>query len=239
MNSMQEPESYSGVDYLELMQGARNYNRYLRDTVRKYAPAPGAGRILDFGAGADEFAEPLRALGFDVTALEPEPLLRSRLQAQRIPVIAGPAELPDNSISYAYTLNVLEHIEDDVGALRALRSKLAARATLLIYVPAFSVLYTSMAAKVGHLRRYTRKSLTAAVSAAGFDIEDVGYVDSLGFVASLLFKSFDNGSGSVSVRALRLYDRVAFPISRAIDVVARRWIGKNLLLIARRPAGPG
>lgn len=228
---MQQP-AYTGVDNLEVMQEAVNYNRYLLNTVRKYAPA--RARVLDFGAGGGQFAAPLKAQGMDVTALEPDQLLQQRLRAQGLPVVGSLDELPNGSFDYIYTLNVLEHIEEDAAVLRSLREKLTNGGRLLIYVPAFPVLYTSMDAKVGHVRRYTRECLMTTVIAAGFQIDRVAYADSLGFFATLAFKLSGNKQGNVSLGALKLYDRAIFPISRALDLISRRWLGKNLLLIATR-----
>jgi SAM-dependent methyltransferase len=234
MSSMQQQQAYGGADNLEVMSEAENYNRYLLDLVRSHARRD--GRVLDFGAGSGQFAVPLAELGFDVTALEPDDALRGRLRG-RVAAVADPDELTDQSFQCIYTMNVLEHIPDDVAALRRLRAKLASPGILLIYVPAFRLLYTSMDAKVGHIRRYTRGSLVAAVRAAGFAVERCAYVDSLGFFATLLFKVTDNGRGDINRRALRLYDRAIFPVSRIIDRVTGRWFGKNLLLIARPDPG--
>ena len=231
MSSVEHDPGYSGVENLEVMQEAVTYNRFLLDAVRSRAPR--AGRVLDFGAGGGQFAVPLAQLGFDVTALEPDERLRSRIAAGGVRAVAGPDELPAASLDYIYTLNVLEHIQDDVAALRELRSKLKAGGSVLIYVPAFPILYTSMDAKVGHVRRYTRKTLVAAVRTAGFTIERVAYVDSLGFFATLVFKLVGGSGGEINRSALKFYDRVLFPISRIIDRAAQRWFGKNLLLIAR------
>lgn len=230
--STRPTEAYTGVDNLEVMQEAVNYNRFLLDTVRKYAPP--RARVLDFGAGSGQFAGPLKEQGMDLTALEPDQLLQQRLRARELRVVGSTQELPDGSLDYIYTLNVLEHIEDDAAALLSLYSKLTATGKLLIYVPAFPVLYTSMDAKVGHVRRYTRDVLVARVSAAGFKIERVAYADSLGFFATLLFKLVGNKDGGVSLGALKLYDRAVFPLSRALDLVAQRWLGKNLLLLASK-----
>jgi SAM-dependent methyltransferase len=229
---MQEREAYTGVENLEVMQEAKNYNRYLLNLVRAHAP-PG-GRMIDFGAGGGTFALPMAAAGFDVTAVEPDNLLRGRLQDRKLKVAADVSNLADQSFAYVYTLNVLEHIEDDVGALRQLQAKLILGGRMLIYVPALPILYTSMDAKVGHVRRYTRATLLTSVRAAGFDVERVKYVDSIGFVATLLFKMTNNQDGNVNRTALKAYDRFVFPISRAVDLLARRWFGKNLLLIARK-----
>ncbi len=109
-------------------------------------------------------------------------------------------------------------------------------ARLLVYVPAFPVLYTSMDAKVGHVRRYKRDTLARSVTAAGFEIERVEYADSIGFFATLVFRLMDRGTGDINPRMLKLYDRVVFPLSRALDVLTHRWFGKNLVLVARNPA---
>lgn len=232
MSAPQPDPAYTGVENLEVMQDAVNYNRFLLDTVQRHAPR--RGRVLDFGAGAGQFAVPMSQLGFDVTALEPDERLRARITSAGVRAIGGPDELTDGSLQYVYSLNVLEHIDDDVGALSRLRAKLAPGGLLLIYVPAFPVLYTSMDAKVGHVRRYTRTTLVSAVRAAGFQVERVAYVDSLGFLATLAFKVVGDRGGEINPRALKVYDRAIFPLSRVIDKAAQRWLGKNLLLIARR-----
>ena len=232
MSAQQADQRYTGVDNLDVMQDAVNYNRFLLNTVRDLAPP--SGRVLDFGAGGGQFAVPMTQLGFDVTALEPDDRLRSRIAAAGVRAIATPDELTDGSLAYAYTLNVLEHIEDDVGALRQLFAKLASGGRLLIYVPAFPVLFTSMDAKVGHMRRYTRRRLTAVVTASGFAIERVMYVDSLGFFATLAFRAIGDRGGEINPRALLLFDRLVFPLSRILDYAVHPWFGKNLLLVARK-----
>ena len=228
---MHSDEGFSGVENLEVMSEAENYNRYLLDVVRRYAP-PGQ-RVLDFGAGGGRFAVPLAQQGLDVTALEPDERLRESILSSGVAAVRGLEQLLDHHFGYIYSLNVLEHIPDDVAALRQLRLKLAPGGTLLVYVPAFPVLYTHMDAMVGHVRRYTRGSLTAAVRAAGFTIDRCTYADSLGFFATLLFKVVGDSSGNINRTALRLYDRAIFPLSQLVDTVTRRWFGKNLLLIAR------
>jgi SAM-dependent methyltransferase len=236
MTSAQSDPGYSGADNLEVMAEAENYNRYLLRTVQTHAPA--GARILDFGAGGGQFAVPLAQLGLNLTALEPDEGLRRKIADRGVAAVASPEQLPDASFQYIYTLNVLEHIGDDVAALRQLHAKLTPGGRLLVYVPAFPVLYTSMDAKVGHVRRYTRRTLVAAIQAAGFALDRVAYVDSLGFWATLAFKAVGDRSGDINRRALRLYDRVIFPLSRLLDALTHRWFGKNLLLIAHANPPP-
>lgn len=223
---------YTGVENLEVMREAKNYNRYLQTLVEHHGV--GARRVVDFGAGSGTFAIPCAAAGFDLTAVEPDDQLRALIVAAGIPAVADIDALPNDAFEYAYTLNVLEHIEGDADALRALSAKLTPGGRLFVYVPAFPVLFTSMDAKVRHIRRYTRQSLGDALDAAGFEVRTIRYVDSLGFAATLLFKAIDDGTGNVNRRLLRLYDRLAFPVSCALDTLTHRWFGKNLLALAQK-----
>ena len=225
-------EPYSGVENLEIMQEAENYNRYLLNTVLRHAPA--GARVLDFGAGNGEFAVPLSAQGFNLVAVEPDDFLRRGLGERGVTAASSTSGLANASFDYVYTLNVLEHIEDHEAALRQLHDKLKPGGRLLIYVPAFPILYSSMDARVGHIRRYTRRGLVAIVKAAGFDVATVAYVDSLGFLATLVFKWLGSKDGGVNRTALKAYDRAVFPLSRLLDFITRRWFGKNLLLLATR-----
>jgi SAM-dependent methyltransferase len=68
-------------------------------------------------------------------------------------------EIPDETFDWVYAFNVLEHINDDGQALAEWSTKLktAVESRLLIYVPAFEILFSSMDRQVGHFRRYRKK----------------------------------------------------------------------------------
>ena len=75
--------------------------------------------------------------------------------------------------------------------------------------------------------------MTRLAAEAGFVVERCRYVDSLGFFAALVYRLVSR-SGTLNTRSVERYDRFVFPLSRRIDRVAGRWIGKNLLLEAGR-----
>lgn len=70
-------------------------------------------------------------------------------------------------------LNVLEHIEDDLGALRHLRLLLEDGGRAVILVPSGQGLYNSLDEELGHFRRYSEAQLRERMTAAGFDVETV------------------------------------------------------------------
>jgi SAM-dependent methyltransferase len=224
---------YTGVENLEVMADAVNYNRFLTDLV--LSGIKSGTRIVDFGAGAGTFAKPVSAAGFDVVCVEPDETLRSLLVERHLTCVADVSSIPSGSADYAYSLNVLEHIEDDAAALKELFRILRPGGRLLIYVPAFQALFSSMDRKVGHFRRYRLRHLCGIISCAGFDVLQKTYADCLGFPATLAYKLVDRGGGTVNRKGLRVYDRYAFPASRVLDRVFGRWFGKNALVVAEKP----
>ena len=224
--------SYSGTDNLEVMAEAENYNAYLARLVKKQIV--GAARVIDFGAGIGTFAQPIHAAGLDIIGVEPDSGQRQRLLEKGIPCVSDIAEVEDGWADAIYSVNVLEHIDDDRAILRALHAKLKPGGNLFIYVPAFQLLYSAMDKKVGHVRRYGRAELMDKVKEAGFQVIDSRYADSLGFLASLVYKWHGDDSGDINRGALKAYDRFVFPLSRAIDVLTSSFFGKNLSLVAKK-----
>jgi SAM-dependent methyltransferase len=222
--------TYTGTENLEVMAEAKNYNRFLLDLIR--ADARKDKQILDFGAGVGTFACPLVAEGFQVSCVEPDDAQALIISQQGIPVTTSLSAVPDSSVDFIYTFNVLEHIAEDLATLTELRPKLRSGGTLLVYVPAFSILFTSMDRRVGHIRRYGMDELCEKVTRAGLRVTAREYVDSLGFLATLLYKWTDDNSGRVNRRALKLYDAVGFPLSRLGDILFKRSFGKNILVRA-------
>ena len=224
---------YSGTENLEVMADAINYNDFLVSLIRKEVK-PG-DLVVDFGAGIGTFSKQVAMAGHAVHCVEPDHRQLDRILALGLPASETIANFENQSIDLLYTLNVLEHIDNDLEVLEACYQKIKPGGHILIYVPAFNVLYSSMDKSVGHIRRYTRSTLAEKVRLAGFTVDRNEYVDSAGFFASLLFKMFGNDSGAINRGALILYDRYVFPLSRFADFICNKVFGKNVYLIARRP----
>jgi SAM-dependent methyltransferase len=218
--------AYAGSANLEAMEEAVRYNRFLLGLIEP------AGRVLDFGAGSGTFARALAARGVDLLCVEPDAALRGDLEGKGLKALPDTQAVPDRSVDLAYSFNVLEHIEDDAAALAELRRVLRPGGRLLLYVPAFMVLYSAMDRAIGHRRRYRKGPLVKLVERAGFAVGEARYADSLGFAAALAFRAFGPGSGALNPGAVRFYDTYLFPLSRVLDFVLHPVIGKNLILRA-------
>ncbi len=222
---------YTGTSTLETLKDAATYNRFLENLLADFLNGSNYP-ALDFGAGIGEFAGRLKYRGHEIHCLEPDPAQRARL-AERHPAFA---RLEDITASYdrIYSLNVLEHIEDDIAILRDLHARLTPGGQLLLYVPAFQILYSPFDRAVGHFRRYHRKELVGKLKSAGFTMRRAEYVDSLGFFAWLLLKPFSSPDSGLNPGAVKLYDRAVFPLSRLCDRLFKHCFGKNLLVVAQK-----
>lgn len=224
---------YEGLENLEILKNAKNYNLYLSSIV--ISTGISCGKVMDFGAGLGTFAVECRSVGMEVNCVEPDDLLRSKLQEQGFKIYKTIDAVMPESIDYIYTLNVLEHIDDDREVLRQLWCRLRPGGKILIYVPAFQWLYSAMDELVGHKRRYKKHGLENLVRETGFHVDKAQYVDSLGALAALTFKWFGNGEGRINQRGLALFDKFIFPASLVCDIFLKDIIGKNVLIQAHRP----
>jgi SAM-dependent methyltransferase len=75
--------------------------------------------------------------------------------------------------------DVVEHLDDDAGALRELRRVAAPGACLLVTVPAYQWLWSEHDDAHQHKRRYTRPQLLERVRAAGWEPAVATYFNSL------------------------------------------------------------
>jgi len=158
--------------------------------IKKFAPQPGAV-IMEIGCSSGFFIRDLVknfpqtvVVGADVVK---EPLFRLAEALPGVPLIRFDllqCPLPDQSVDVLVMLNVLEHIEDDVHALRKVFNLLKPGGILVVEVPAGPALYDSYDAELHHFRRYSATDLSQKLTAAGLK---VGRRSHLGFV---LFPAF-------------------------------------------------
>ena len=158
--------------------------------VRKFMPSPQAV-IMEIGCSsgflirdlAKSFPEAI-ILGADVVK---QPLYRLAKTLPGIPLIRFDllqCPLPDQSVDVLVMLNVLEHIEDDVGALQKAFNILKPEGCLIVEVPSGRCLYDAYDTELHHFRRYAASELQHKMTKVGFRIRRKSY---LGFV---LFPAF-------------------------------------------------
>jgi SAM-dependent methyltransferase len=232
MNEHTQAYVYEGSELLRLGEELKNYNGAIADLVA--AQVPPGGRMLDFGAGLGTLTRLVSMRTCKPDCVEPDARQREVLAADGFVCFDDIMAIPSGTYDVIYSSNVLEHIEDDVAALRELRRALRPGGRVVLYLPAFQSLFTAVDSAIGHYRRYDITMVTERLTAANLVVERAYYVDVLGFIVSWVFKRASNNVASVNPKTMQLYDKVIFPVSRLIERMIRPPFGKNVFAVARR-----
>jgi SAM-dependent methyltransferase len=168
--------------------------RTVLDGVIAGLELPTPARVLDAGCGSGRNMIELARLG-SVTGIELSEtsvaLARERNAGE---VISGSVlEMPfgDDSFDLAVSLDVIEHLEDDLGALRELRRTVAPGGALLVTVPAYQWLWSGHDEINHHHRRYTRRSLQRVAEQAGWRQLRTTYFNSLLLPVAIALRVLD------------------------------------------------
>ena len=110
-----------------------------------------------------------------------------------------------DSFDLAVSLDVIEHLEDDLAALRELRRAVAPGGSLLITVPAYPWLWSGHDEINHHYRRYTRRSLRRVAEQAGWEQVRTTYFNSLLLPAAIILRVLDRLSTKTTESSLDLW----------------------------------
>jgi glycosyltransferase involved in cell wall biosynthesis len=171
---------------LKLLQKASKYNGWVYQMLK-----PFIGRdILEVGSGIGNMTRFFVSHG-RVTATDISPFCLRELQrtfGENDRVRVQPLDISRNSYpefeiyDTIVCLNVLEHIEDDVEALRNMRKLLKPGGRLLLYVPCNPRLYCDIDRGVGHYRRYVLEELIVKMKKAGYRVPVYRHHNMLGAI---------------------------------------------------------
>jgi SAM-dependent methyltransferase len=234
------PDSSEVIDLtlassLDSLDGAENYMSWIIDLMRPYAGGP----VLELGAGHGTFTDRLSGFG-PVTAVEPGDRSHKLLAERYIdrdditPVHGVLDDVPHQQrFASAVMVNVLEHIDDDAGTLRELHRRLEPGGSLLIWVPAYQLLFSDFDRRLGHFRRYRRKPLVELVEAAGFAVSTCHHANLPGWFSWLLLVRLA-GWEPTGEAQVQLFDRRIVPVVRAVESRVRPPFGQSLFLAATK-----
>lgn len=143
---------------------------------------PGAGRrVLDVGCGAGGLLGPLSRYG-EAVGVDMEPEMVDVCRRRGFEARVGDATEPlGESQDLVCLFDTIEHVPDDVLALRRAREALAPGGLVCVSVPAYQFLYANNDRVVHHQRRYTTRMLRRRMVEAGLEPVHVSHFNVLLF----------------------------------------------------------
>ena len=220
---------------LESMSQAIWYNRW---TLQKFAGLI-KGDILEVGCGIGNFTKSLTKYG-KVTAID----INNDYLEQAKKKVAGKAQIGFGDIekgNYFFKgkvfdtivcINVLEHIKDDVMALKNIYKLLKPNGTLILHVPAHPFLYGSIDGSIGHFRRYEKEKLVDSIRRSGFEIDKIKRLNFIGavgwFIVNKLFRD-----KQVKETKITIFNLIA-PIFLSLENIFEPSFGTSILVIASK-----
>lgn len=170
-------EDEHGSEILARLNRAPRFTKWMADTIRPYV----GERILEIGAGIGNLtANLVPRTVYWASDINPQYLDRlNKLKSTRPYLQVGYTDasagesFPAEEFDTVICLNVVEHLVDDVKALRNIRASLEKDGRAIILVPSGPGLYGTLDEVLGHYRRYTRDQLVEACGRAGFRVEKV------------------------------------------------------------------
>ena len=178
-----------GSHTLNRLSRAPRFNAWMGDVVRPHC----GQRVLEIGAGTGNLTRELvpRELYYasDINPLyldslrgltHSRPYLNVALtdvtKAETFPQVPG-------GFDTVVCLNVIEHVEDDRGALENIRRVLAANGRAIILVPHGPQIHGTLDEVLGHRRRYTPESLQQLAEQSGFSVRQTVLFNRTGWPA--------------------------------------------------------
>ncbi len=137
-----------------------------------------SGRLLEIGCGGGALLHDLAAMGHECLATEHSPkayelAVKFKAGNPRISIHRDIDAAWTASFDYVLAFEVLEHIEDDLGALRQWISLLKPGGYILLSVPAHQRKWSATDVGAGHFRRYERNGLSRVLQDAGLQIREL------------------------------------------------------------------
>jgi SAM-dependent methyltransferase len=148
-------------------------------------------RVLDIGAGSGIFSKMLLRKGASVaTCVDPAYPTAVRDQPYAGKFIHFRQKPEGEKADLVLLMDVLEHVDDDLGLLSEAADNSVDHAYILITVPAFQFLFSAHDRFLEHKRRYTLKQVEALVKSANLEVVSSCYFFGMLFpmVAGLRFR---------------------------------------------------
>jgi SAM-dependent methyltransferase len=213
-------------------------DRWLVDRFHRYL----GPRLLEVGCGWGNILRLVEASVQEIVAIDLDPesvehvrdLYRSRPDfVALVGDICDPAtvEAVGGGFDTVLSINVLEHVQDDLLALTHMKRVLAPGGHLVAVVPAHARIHNRMDRAIGHYRRYSKADMAAKLTHIGCEVVTLSYINPLGALGWLINGRL-LGRTTPPAGQLKLMNAIV-PVLRRLEALGEPPFGISLLAVAR------
>lgn len=203
------------------------------------------GRVLEVGSGLGNLSQLLVRDAEHAVLTDMEPAYIARLRSTfgdnpRVEVAhfelgsEPPASVNKHRYDAILAMNVIEHVRDDLGAVRSLVELLKPGGHLLVYVPACQFAFGTLDEELAHFRRYSARSLTELLERAGLVTDRARYMNLLG-LPGWIWNGRIRRARVLDRSQVQVFERVVRWVA-AFESVLPPPIGLGVTCCARKPA---
>jgi len=146
-------------------------------------------------------------------------------------------DFSDLQIETILNMDVIEHLEDELKALRFFYKTLSPGGRLLIKVPAHPFLFCGIDEASLHYRRYTKKMLRKCLEEAGFKIEKIKYMNFIGgfmyFIKGKILRKKVNFSRTMNKGSLSAMNKI-IPVFMFLEKIFPVFFGLSVIAVAKK-----
>ncbi len=145
-------------------------------------------------------------------------------------------KIKDDKFDTVLCMNVIEHIDNDLAALKNLIFSCKPSGYILLFVPAFNFLYNDMDTLAGHFRRYRKKDIYKLVAQTDTQLIKLEYFNSIGGLGWFFNKFTTHVSlDSEKCKAqIKIFDRYILPFSKLINPITKHIFGQSVIAVLKK-----
>jgi|SRR5450432_5226 len=238
-----EQTDSTGLETLEIFSNAPAINQWLYEKIEGFI----SGQVLETGSGIGNISQLLLESNPTVSLsdlrsdychlLEKKFISNPNLQS----IFELDISVKDFKIVYAQwlakfdtviALNVIEHIQDDAGAIQNAGELLKENGKLVILVPAGEWLKNGLDQQLGHFKRYSKKDLSELLKTAGLKVSNLQYFNFAAILGWWLSGKIQ-GNKIIPANQLKLFNRFV-PVFRILDWFLKPFAGISLIAVGTK-----
>ena len=219
---------------LKFFDAAKNWRKYQFKIISKYIQR----NVLEVGPGTGNNLKYYKNKASTITLLEINKKLARSLKKKfyknkKIKILNFNIHSIKKKFDTIMYMDVLEHIKTDKKEIKKAINLLNPGGYLIIFVPAFQILYSNFDRDIGHVRRYRKFFFFNLAKKYKIKLIELKYFDSIGFIFAIINRLVGTNNQNNVGLGIKIWNNFIF-LSKFFDFILKNMFGKSLLCVLKK-----